>query len=357
MQDDTSHSAAGTRLFIERAIIVLVLGALLIGVFQILKPFFTSILFGGTLAIAAWPLRAFMVRRGLHPGVAASILLIATLCVMVVPVLGLIPSLSRQLGTAISFAQDVAANPPAAPAFLDRIPIVGHDLVAAWERILGNHDDIRELLSPYAQSVRSFVLDAAKGLADSVLQLVLSLIVATMFWTSGNTIDAVFRDVLNRLGGEPATRSLDVAVGAIAGVAYGVVGTAIVQSIIMAIGLALAGIPGVALLSFLTLLFVISQVGAILMVLIWGGAAWWLFNMDQTGWAIFMVIWGMFVGTVDNFIRPWLISFGVEMPLALLILGVFGGFLSFGFLGLFIGPSLLAVVFTLLDYWRTQSRA
>jgi predicted PurR-regulated permease PerM len=357
MQDDIQLSATGTRLFIERAIIVLVLGALLIGVFQILKPFFTSILFGGTLAIAAWPLRAVMVRHGIHRGVAASILLIVTLCLMVVPVLGLIPSLSRQLGAAVSFAQNFAAAPPASPAFLDRIPIVGQDLAAAWDRTLGTHGDMRELLAPYAQSLRSFVLDAAKGLADSVLQLVLSLILATMFWTSGDTLDTAARDILRRLGGEPATRSLDVAIGAIAGVAYGVVGTAIIQSIIMAIGLAIAGIPGVALLSFLTLLFVISQVGAILMVLIWGGAAWWLFNMDQTGWAIFMIIWGIFVGTIDNFIRPWLISFGVEMPLALVILGVFGGFLSFGFLGLFIGPSLLAVLFTLLNYWRSQSRA
>ena len=98
-----------------------------------------------------------------------------------------------------------------------------------------------------------------------------------------------------------------------------------------------------------------SQIGAVLIILIWGGAAWWLFNAGATGWAAFMLVWGLMVNTSDNFIRPWLISFGVNMPIALVILGVFGGFLSFGFLGLFIGPSLLAIAYVLLEAWRSNA--
>jgi predicted PurR-regulated permease PerM len=111
------------------------------------------------------------------------------------------------------------------------------------------------------------------------------------------------------------------------------------------------------MLGFLALLLAISQIGAPLMLAIWGGAAFWLFQQDQQGWAGFVVVLGIVVGTVDNVLKPWLIGWGVRMPMALIILGVFGGFLSFGFLGLFIGPALMAVAMTLLQAWRAVSVA
>ena len=141
------------------------------------------------------------------------------------------------------------------------------------------------------------------------------------------------------------------------GVAYGVVGTAAIQAVVMAVGLAVAGVPGAALLGFVTLLLALSQIGAPLIVLVWGGAVVWLFGEDQQGWGIFMIAWGLAVTVMDNFIKPWLIGFGVAMPMSLTILGVFGGFVSFGFLGLFIGPTLIAVAFTLLGAWRGASAA
>jgi predicted PurR-regulated permease PerM len=196
------------------------------------------------------------------------------------------------------------------------------------------------------------MIGVARALADSVLQVILSLAVATMFWTNGDGLVAMLHDALRRLGGPLAERSLDVAAGAIRGVAYGVVGTAAIQAVLLAIGLTAAGVPGAAMLGFVGLLLAISQIGGPLLVLIWGGAAWWLFGQDHQVWGALMIVWGLFVSTVDNFIKPWLIGFGVEMPMSLTILGVFGGFLAFGFLGLFIGPTLIAIMFTLLQAWR-----
>ena len=120
----------------------------------------------------------------------------------------------------------------------------------------------------------------------------------------------------------------------------------------MAIGLVVAGVPGAALLGFVTLLLALSQIGAPLIVAVWGGAAAWLFGQDQQGWGMFLIAWGLVVTLMDNVIKPWLIGFGVAMPMSLTILGVFGGFVSFGFLGLFIGPTLIAVAFTLVQAWR-----
>jgi predicted PurR-regulated permease PerM len=176
--------------------------------------------------------------------------------------------------------------------------------------------------------------------------------VATFFWVSGDTLAATLRDILRRLGGETAGAELDVAAGAVRSVAYGVVGTAAIQAVIMAIGLAVAGVPGAVALGFVTLLLALSQIGAPLIILIWVGATVWLFGQDQQGWGIFMIFWGLVVTVIDNFIKPFLIGVGVAMPLSLTILGVFGGFVAFGFLGLFIGPTLLAIGFTLLEAWR-----
>ncbi len=139
------------------------------------------------------------------------------------------------------------------------------------------------------------------------------------------------------------------------GVSYGIVGTALIQAIALTIGLFIAGIPKAAALGFLALLIALSQIG-ILLVVIWGGAAWWLFSFGAQWWAIFMIVWGLFVSVVDNVIRPLLVGFGATMPLTLVFLGVFGGFVAFGFLGMFIGPTLLAVFFALLQAWRQPAK-
>jgi predicted PurR-regulated permease PerM len=173
-----------------------------------------------------------------------------------------------------------------------------------------------------------------------------------MFWTNGDALVRVLHDALRRLGGLVAEQALDVAAGAIRGVAYGVIGTATIQAVLLTVGLALAGVPAAGMLGFIALLLAISQIGGPLLVLVWGGAAWWLFAQDHQAWGVFMIAWGVVVSVADNFVKPWLIGFGVEMPMSLTILGVFGGFIAFGFLGLFIGPSLIAIMFTLLQAWR-----
>jgi predicted PurR-regulated permease PerM len=335
-------SRVATTALIERSIALLLVLGLLLGVLAILKPFTTAILFGGALAIAAWPLRQALLRHGLGRGLASTLLLLVFVLVVAMPVVILAPGLAVQLGQGGARLQAFLATDPAAPAWLAGLPLAGETLAAAWDRAVRAGGDIRGILAPYSAPLQGIVLGVAGALADSVVQVVLSLIVAATFWTQGDAIAAVLRDVVRRLGGPTADRALVVAAGAVRGVAYGVVGTALVQAALLGIGLFVAGVPGTAMLGFLALLLAISQIGAPLLLAIWGGAAFWLFQQDQHGWAGFVVV----VGTVDNVLKPWLIGWGVRMPMALIILGVFGGFLSFGFLGLFIGPALMAVAMT-----------
>ncbi len=342
---------------IERGVLVLLVVGLLIGVLAIVKPFTIAILFGATLATAAWPLREALVRRGLGRGAAASLLLLLSLVLVVLPMLVVAPHLVAQLGQGVQRVQSYFAATPQQPAWIKDLPLFGRRAAAAWDRVVEVKGNLRALLEPYTADLEQVMIGVARALADSLVQVLLSLIVATMFWTSGDTLVAVLHDALRRLGGPLAERALDVAAGAIRGVAYGVVGTAAIQAALLTLGFAVAGVPGAAMLGFVGLLLAISQIGGPLLVLIWGGAAWWLFAQDQPAWGVFIIVWGALVSIADNFIKPWLIGFGIEMPMSLTILGVFGGFITFGFLGLFIGPTLIAITFTLLQAWRAAVSA
>jgi len=345
-------AATGTTQLLERAVLLLLFAGLVIGVLAVLRPFATAILFGTILAIAAWPLREFLLRRGLKRGLDATLLLLLALAVVVLPLIAVAPGLAERLTQGANRLQDYFASAPQVPSWLTGLPIVGERLARIWDQAMHAQGGIRAFPEPYSDTLRQVFVEAAGALAQSVLQIILSLVVATFFWVSGEALAATLRDILRRLGGETAAAALDVAGDAVRSVAYGVVGTAAIQAVIMAIGLAVAGVPGAVLLGFVTLLLALSQIGAPLIIVVWGGAAYWLFGQDQQGWGVFMIFWGLVVTVIDNFIKPLLIGVGVAMPMSLTILGVFGGFVAFGFLGLFIGPTLIAIAFTLVEAWR-----
>lgn len=340
-------------IWIERAVVLLLFAGLMIGVFDVLKPFGTAILFGATLATAAWPLRQFLIRRiSLSRGTAATILLLLSIALVALPVLLIAPHLSDQLTQGMRWSQAYFATAPEPPSWLIALPIVGSKLGAAWNSLVEVEGDLLALGNHYATGFERILVVVAQALADSVVQLILSLAVATTLWISGESVVGALHFALKRLGGAVADQVIDVAAHAVRGVAYGVVGTAAIQAIMLAIGLVVAGVPSAAMLGFIALIIAISQIGAPLLILIWGGAAWWLFGQQHQILAVLMVTWGILVSTIDNFIKPWLIGQGIRMPLSLTVLGVFGGFVAFGFLGLFIGPTLIAVMFHLLQAWQ-----
>jgi predicted PurR-regulated permease PerM len=339
--------------WIERSVLVLLFVGLFIGVIAIVKPFTTAILFGAAVATAAWPARQALVRRGISRGLAAALLLVLSLLLIVLPLLAVAPNLGNQMVHGAERAQAYFASKPEHPVWIQTLPLVGPELAAGWDRVVEVKGNLRALVEPYTADLGHMMVAAARGLADSLVQILLSLIVATMFWANGEALVTVLHDALRRLGGPIAEQALDVAAGAIRGVAYGVVGTALIQAVLLAIGLAVAGVPGATMLGFVGLLLAISQIGAPLLILIWGGAAWWLFVQDHQTWGMLMIIWGIVISMMDHILKPWLIGFGVEMPMSLTMLGVFGGFIAFGFLGLFIGPTLIAIMFTLIQAWRT----
>jgi predicted PurR-regulated permease PerM len=343
---------------IEKAVLLLLFLGLLAGVLMVLKPFGVGLMFGGIIAIAAWPLRQGLTQRGVSPGATAALLLLGALALVLVPVLLLGPGLAGRLVHLLDLVRAWLAQSPEPPAWLAGVPLVGKPAQAKWIEILPPGANPYEALAPYIEPVRAAFLSAARGVGDSLVQLILSLVIAAMLWAQGDLLSATAMDVLDRLGGGRLSGMAVLAAHAVRGVFYGVVGTACIQAVLMGGGLWLAGVPAAVPIGFVTLLLALSQIGAPLIHLVWAGAAYWLHARGQAGLVLWFVVgWGILVALLDNVLKPWLIGSSIEMPLALVILGVFGGFLSFGFLGLFIGPVLIAIAYALLVAWRAETRA
>jgi predicted PurR-regulated permease PerM len=183
-----------------------------------------------------------------------------------------------------------------------------------------------------------------------LVQVLIAIFVAYFFYRDGERVRSLLLEGMVRLAG-PAlgARIILIAQNAVKGVVYGLLGTAFAQAVVAVIGFVIAGVPGAFLLGALTFILSLVPMGP---VLVWGGAAAWLYFTDQTGWAIFMVIYGVAViSSVDNVVKPILMSRAGGLSMLLIVLGVFGGAVAFGFIGLFVGPALLAIGWNLIKVW------
>jgi predicted PurR-regulated permease PerM len=351
--DQDTVTKAGNTALLEKTFILFLFLLLLGGVLLVLKPFFVGLVFGVILAVAAWPVRNWLVRRGASSTFAAMLMLVALLAFVLVPLGSAAPGLAVDVKNLGERAVAWLATSPDLPAWITSLPFVGGKIATQWHGFVSGGDETRNAIAAYARPIRQFFTEAAIGLAGSMFQIIVSLAVATAFWARGTPIAALLRDSLDLLGGKGLASLTDVAGGAIRGVFYGVVGTAAIQGALMALGLFAAGVPAALPLGFVTLMLAISQLGSVLINVVWGGAAWWMYTHSGSGLAFwFIIVWGVFVTFLDNLLKPMLIGVSIDMPITLVILGVFGGFISFGFLGLFIGPALLAVAYAMLGAWR-----
>jgi predicted PurR-regulated permease PerM len=355
MAEPTPTGHGHTRVIIERALALGLVALLLLGVMWVLQPFTLAILFGAFVTIATWPLRQAVVRVGLSPGQAATGMLLLVLLLVALPIILLAPLLPEQIASLSERLRATLAQAPAnPPPLLASIPVVNGYAQEHWPRLQAAQGDISALMAPWSGQITRLLVNLGQGLVESVLQILLSLIVTAMFWANGSEMTHALRDIFGRIGGPVAAAMVDEAGGAVRGVAWGVIGTALMQAAILGLGLAIAGVPGALVLAFLTFVFSVTQILAPALIPIWVGSAWWLFGQDQSIWAAFILVVGVTVSFGDNIVRPLLISRGSSMPLTLIILGVFGGIIAFGFLGLFVGPALLAVAYGLLKVWREQ---
>ncbi len=330
---------------------------LALGCFLILQPFIAAILFAAIVCVTTWPLHAWLLARlGNRPALASTVMTLLLMLVVLVPMSFLAISLADAMPPLVEKLRGLILRATMGPPeWLAGIPFVGEQLDAYWHSLAESREEFNKLLKQLYDPTRTVLLKTVALTGEGLLQLVLVLFIVFFLYRDGPALSERLRSGSRMLGGALGEQMLALARSTVMGVMIGIVGTAAAQSLVALVGFLIAGVPGAVLLAAAIFFLSMIPVGP---PLIWGGAAFWLYDQGQTGWAIFMVAYGVAViSSVDNFVKPLLISRTASLPILLIALGVFGGVLAFGFIGIFLGPVLLALGLVLAEKWTTAASA
>ncbi len=336
---------------IEQIIQVAAIAVLVIGCLMVLRPFLAAILSAAILCFSTWPIYEWLERKlNGRSWLAALVMTLLLALVLVLPLVAVALSYADEIPHLVELVRDMLADGlPNPPSWVASIPLVGESLDGAWRELAGNRAKLDEMLKRLLQPAREVLVYVGILIGEGALQFTLITFVSYFFYRDGAVLANALRNALNRLAGNLTEQLLEIVGGTINGVVLGIVGTGIAQGVAALVGFLIAGVPGALMLSFITCFLSIVPAGP---ALLWVGATVWLAFQDRPGWAIFMAVWGFFViSGIDNIVKPLLISRGSSLPFVLVLLGVLGGVLAFGFVGIFLGPVLLAVGFNLARSW------
>jgi predicted PurR-regulated permease PerM len=317
----------------------------------ILRPFIGAITWATMIAVATWPVMRMLERRlwGKR-SLAVTVMTLAFLAIIVVPFFAAAAAIFRNVYEIKTFMAGLPTYQlPEAPAWLGRVPVVGARAAQSWaETVAAGAPAFAAKAEPYVRSVAKWLASEVGTVGDFLIQFLLTVLVTAIMFATGEKAVAGLRAFARRVAGKYGDSTLDLAGGAIRGVAMGVVVTALVQSLFAGLGLFIGGVPFAPALTALMFVLAIAQIGPIPVLIL---AVIYTFEVHGAGWGTFVLIWSSVAGTIDNFLRPVLIKRGADLPLLLIMAGVIGGLLSLGLMGVFVGPVLLAVTYTLLEAW------
>lgn len=336
---------------IRNIIAIGLVSAMLIACFWIIKPFLPAIIWAAMIVLATWPEMLIIQdklggRRRLAVGVMIGILLL----LFVIP-------FALAVGTIVENAPQITAlgkqlthvSIPEPPGWVRDVPMVGADVDDYWQDIVDEGPgELAKRVAPYAKGVAGWLAAKAGNFGMMVIHFLLTLILAALLYLNGERAAEMVRKLARRIAAERGENAVVLAGKSIRAVALGVVLTALIQSVFAGIGLAVAGIPYASLLTALIFMLTIAQLG--------GGpvlipAVIWVYWQGSIAWGTALLVWSAIALSMDGFLRPILIRKGANLPLLLIFAGVIGGLIAFGLIGLFIGPVLLAVSYTLLLAW------
>ena len=341
----------GVRDVTHTTLSVLFIGMLIAASFWILRPFLISIIWAFLIVAATWPVLLKLQtrlsgRRGLAVAVLTAALLLIVFIPMTLAVLTIVQNAEDIAGRIRSLA-DLSMSPP--PEWLERIPLAGGRLSARWQEFAALTPEERSvMMAPYARKALQWFLAQAGSFGLMMLNFLLTVIISAIMYAKGDIATSGVLSFARRLAGKRGEEVVFLAAKAIRGVALGIVLTALIQTALGGIGLAVTGVPAAALLTAVMFMLCLAQVGPVLVLV---PALIWLYTNAGALWGTVLLVFSILAVTVDNIIRPIFIKKGAQLPLIMVFAGVIGGLIAFGIVGLFIGPVVLAVTFTLLKSW------
>jgi predicted PurR-regulated permease PerM len=325
-------------------------GIIVVGIYLVLQPFLSALLVAGVLAIATWPLyRRIHDSLGGRATWSAALMMLLILVLVVIPIAFLSGAAAEQLPGLFTTVRGWFAGGLHVPDQLKSIPVIGERIYDQLTLLASDKDQLTAIAQRLLEPAGKLSVAVVRTLGDGILQLLLVTFIVFFYYRDGHRVAEVIGRIAGRISGEMSAEVLDIIVNTTRSVFLGLVGTAAAQAVAAFIGFMIAGVPGAFLLSVGTFVLSVVPMGP---VLLWGGAAVWLYLQGETGWAIFMVVWGaVVISSIDNFVKPLLIARGSTLSLALIFLGVLGGVIAFGFIGVILGPVLLALGMALGRKW------
>jgi predicted PurR-regulated permease PerM len=324
---------------------------LVVGCTLTLWPFLSALLWAAAICFSTWSVYSRCERLlGGRRGLAAALMTLLVALVLVAPFAAIVVTLADSIVSFLTMAASVLDQGPSTPPrWVAGLPLVGESLAFYWESLAHNVPafivELKKLIGPATD------LAVASGavVGRGIFELSLSVFISFFFYRHGRRMAAHVREIAERFAGPRARRLVKVVGATVKGVIYGMFGTALAQAFVAAIGFWIAGVPQPLLLGFLTFASSFVSVAA----LVWVPVALWLFAQGSVLWGVFVAAWGLLlVSSIDNFVRPYLLGKTSDLPMVLGFFGFIGGILAFGFVGLFLGPTLLAVGYNLFLEWR-----
>lgn len=339
-----------------RLLIVLTAGFLiLIGCVIVLQPFIPALMLSLIFSLSTWPAFMWLQEKLENTPLAALLMTLLLAAGFVVPLVFLGGSIADNFGNIFSgLVTTLGTHAKEPPEWLTGIPVLGAQFGETWQTYAEDRRKLLEILTRYAAPATQFAIGVGAVVAKGLLDLTLGIIIVFFFFRYGTQAAERISILINSFAGERGQHLLQLSKKTMIGVIYGILGTAIAQGAFAAIGFWIAGIPAPGFLGLVTFFVSIIPFGP---PMVWIPATLWLIFEQNYYSALFMALYGACViSMLDNVIRPYFISVGSNLPILLVLLGVIGGIIAFGFIGLFIGPVLLAIAMTLVLEWSNAPK-
>ncbi len=338
---------------VEQILALAALAFLALGVFFVLRPFLSAILWAIVLCFSTWPLYVWVLRNVRSATIAAVVMTSVVAAIFVLPFIVVGPPMAQDIAAvAAAMNQLLSEGPPPPPEWLKDLPLVESSVYDYW---IGAQTDTAAFaadLRPYINQASSRLLDAVATLGQGVIEVVLSLIIAFFLYRDGRVLGRHLSATTERFVGPRAKSLIDLAGDTTRGVIYGILGTALAQGGLAALGFFVAGVPGALFFGLMTFFLSFVPMGP---PLVWLPASIWLMSTGDYWWGGGLFLYGVgVISLIDNFLKPYFISREGKLPFLLVFLGVLGGLLAFGFIGIFLGPVLLAIGFSLAKEWSSS---
>ena len=336
---------------------VLTIGGLALASFWVLRPFLLAGVWATMIVVATWPaLRAVERRLWGRRSLAVAVMTLVMLLILAAPLATAVIGIAERTDEIVAWSKSLVgfllAGPP---EWVARLPLVGRKIAERWEAIaLASSEELTTQAAPYLRDVARWIIGQIGTVGTLLIQLLLTVIISAILYANGESAAAGVLAFTRRLSGPAGERAAVLSARAIRAVALGIVVTALIQSVIGGIGLAVTGVPYPLLLASVMFLLGVAQIGPFPVLL---GAVVWAYWASGTFWGTVMLLWAIVTGSLDNVLRPILIKRGADLPLLLIFAGVLGGLVAFGLIGLFVGPVVLSVTYTLLAEWVAQGPA